>query len=115
MNITLNLFAVFGIILSSVMAGFGMGRYEKKPRYKGEEKVIAQGHVIGSPVSGDVQEVSEGGRPEIVIIPDDGVIFAPVAGKIIRLYPMGNAFVIQTEEQIQISIRVGGYPDELNG
>ncbi len=115
MNITMNLFTVLGIILSSAAAGFGIGRYEKRPHQKEGEKVIVQGKIVGSPVSGEVREGSESGMPEAVILPDEGVVYAPASGKIVRLFPMGNAFVLEMEDQIQISIRVGGYPDELNG
>ena len=115
MNITLNLFVLFGIVLLFCAAGFAMGRYEKKPCPGEREKIIVQGKVVGSPVSGELQEPEEGHQSEAVIIPDEGVVYAPASGKIVRLFPMGNAFVLQLEEQIEISIRVGGYPDELNG
>ena len=49
-----------------------------------------------------------------MIEPRQGMVYAPASGKIIKLYPMGNAFVLQGDDGSSILIRVGRQqPDEL--
>lgn len=83
-------------------------------RYRGEGKRAHQGKMIASPVTGTVDYYSESGRTGAVIEPEQGQIYAPMSGKIIKLFPMGNAFILRLEDQTELLIRVGRrQPDEL--
>lgn len=84
---------------------------EKKKRDAGRH--VCGGKVVASPVAGRVQAQSEDGVKSVTIMPEEGNLYAPVFGKIIKLYPMGNAFLIRMEDHTQIEVRVGGHPDEL--
>lgn len=86
-------------------------------RYRSNMKHVPQGRAVGSPTAGKVTFFCEGGRKGAVIEPEQGKLFAPVSGKIIRLFPMGNAFILQGDEQsgsLTLIIQVGKqHPDEL--
>lgn len=69
--------------------------------------------LIGSPVSGEVAEIQEGGRPSVVIRPDGDKLYAPAGGRIRKIFPRGNAFLFDTEFGAELYIRVGDSEDEL--
>lgn len=81
--------------------------------HRNGEKRISQGITIASPAAGRTEVFYERGRHGVMIEPEEGKIFAPASGKIIKLYPMGNAFVLRMDEQIELYISVGNHPDEL--
>ena len=68
---------------------------------------------VGSPVAGEVTECREGKRPFVVIAPGENKLYAPTGGKVIRLYPMGNAFSFVTEFGVLLHIQVGELEEEL--
>lgn len=70
---------------------------------------------VGSPVSGEVEDVQDGASPGVVIRPGEDKIYAPVSGKIIKVFPLGNAFLFRTESGAELHIRVGESGDELLG
>lgn len=70
---------------------------------------------VGSPVSGRVTIQRDGDHPSIMIDPDTDKIYAPAGGKIIRLFPMGNAFLFKTEFGAELYIQAGDGSDELLG
>lgn len=131
MEITLNVIWFLGVILVAIVIGYFIGRNEKVVLEQNGEAVsegseqspegfqksvrrIFLGKQIASPVDGEVHFMCEGGRKGAVIMPQQGKIYAPASGKIIKLYPMGNAFVIRSDDQMEILIRVGRQqPDEL--
>lgn len=84
---------------------------EKKKR--DNTKHVCRGEVVASPVAGRVRTQDEEGGRTMMITPEEGNLYAPVSGKIVKLYPMGNAFLIRMENRMQIEVRVGGHPDEL--
>lgn len=86
---------------------------QEERRHKHGEKVIPKGRAIGSPCSGEVSFFYEGSRRGAVIQAEQGLVYAPAAGKIIRLYPMGNAFLLRTEFGVELLIKVGSRRDEL--
>ncbi len=45
----------------------------------------------------------------------NGKLYAPVDGKIIRIAPMGNRFVLRTKFGMKLSLQVGELTDELQG
>lgn len=70
---------------------------------------------VGSPISGEVSVQREGERPAIVIHPEGDKLYAPVNGKITRLFPMGNAMIFTTEFGVDLYIQAGDVKDDLLG
>ena len=50
-----------------------------------------------------------------MIVPLQGMVYAPVAGKIVRLYPTGNAMRLRTDYGIELLIQAGIRTAELEG
>ena len=48
-------------------------------------------------------------------MPEQGQLYAPAAGKIIRLYPLGNRMLLRTDSGVELLLQVGGNLDELCG
>lgn len=88
---------------------FTEGSERKKSK---KEQLVHGGLPICSPCSGKVSFLWEGGRKGAVILPEQGAVYAPASGKITRLYPMGNAFVLSAESGVELFIKIGG-SDEL--
>lgn len=83
-------------------------------RFKSEERGVPNGNGISSPAEGTVSFFCEGGRKGAVIEPAQGVVYAPASGKITKLYPMGNSFVLRADDGTELLIQVGRrQPDEL--
>ncbi len=70
---------------------------------------------VGSPVSGEVAAVYEGERPAVQILPMEDRLYAPVGGKVIHLFPMGNGLLFRTDFGTELCIQVGNSQDELLG
>ena len=70
---------------------------------------------MGSPVSGYAEIRREGPEAEIVILPVEDRLYAPVNGKITKLYPMGNAFRFRTEFGAELYIQAGNVTDDMLG
>lgn len=114
---------MFGIIFLAFILGFGIGRREKRIRKEEElpksggatgKRLLSGGKSIGSPVDGKLHFLCESGRKCVIIEPNQGKVYAPVSGKIVKLYPMGNAFRIRDNEGTELLIRAGKpQPDEL--
>lgn len=68
---------------------------------------------VGSPVSGIVVEVLEEERPTVVIYPESDGVYAPANGKITRLFPTGNAFLMTTEFGTELYVQAGDVSDDL--
>lgn len=141
MDMLVSALGMLGIIVLAIMIGFVLGRRERRllqqeeemeqteqeggetkasepstagRRHKNNERRIVQGKSIASPVDGEVSFFCEGGRKGAVIVPEQGKVYAPASGKIIKLYPMGTAFLLRTDDKMEILIRVGRkQPDEL--
>ncbi|MCM1188135.1 MAG: PTS glucose transporter subunit IIA [bacterium] len=86
---------------------------EKRDSGRGDARLAAG--AVGSPVSGEVEDVQDGASPGVVIRPGEDKIYAPVSGKIIKVFPLGNAFLFRTESGAELHIRVGEGGDELLG
>lgn len=85
------------------------GRFDKRR----QTKTVSLGREIGSPVTGQVSVFEEDGRYKLRILPDKGQVYAPAAGRIRRLYPMGSAMLLQTEFGAEILLRIGNNVDEM--
>jgi len=71
---------------------------------------------IWSPLKGKILELSKVSDQAfssgcmgdgIAIIPDEGIIFSPVKGKIISIFPTKHAFCIQCDDGMEILIHIG--------
>ena len=130
MTISIWMAAVIGII--ALLAGFWIGRSVKWMAEETEERVKSQeeeehgpetvkkgkkriplGWVISSPASGAVRPFFEGSRCGVLIQPQEGMLYAPVSGRITRLYPMGRAMEISTDFGVVLLIKAGNGGDEL--
>ncbi len=79
------------------------------------EKRIPLGWAVGSPVAGAVSYFNEGTKRGAKILPEQGIVYAPAAGKITRLYPTGNAMRLRTDYGIELLIQAGVDTEELEG
>lgn len=70
---------------------------------------------VGSPVKGWVTSCRDGEHPAVVIQPEEDRLYAPAGGKIIKLFPMGNAFLFRTEFGTELYMQVGNVGDDLLG
>lgn len=84
-------------------------------RARNQQTPEAQSWTVGSPVSGWVTSCREGEHPVVVIQPEEDKLYAPAAGKITRLFPMGNAFLFRTEFGTEVYLQVGNVGDDLLG
>ena len=68
-------------------------------------QLVREGVTIGSPVNGEIrkrmeetaEETADAGTGCISIVPEDGKVYAPTAGKVLKLYPMGNRIRFRTD------------------
>lgn len=84
-------------------------------RGKNQQTPEGQKWPVGSPVRGWVTSCREGEHPTVVIQPEEDKLYAPAAGKIVKLFPMGNAFLFRTEFGAEICLQVGNVGDDLLG
>ncbi len=86
-----------------------------KPSSRGASahRAVFSGRSIGSPVSGMVSMLGEGSYNGALISPVQGCVYAPASGKITRLFPTGNAFILRTETGVELKISVGGGQNEM--
>lgn len=68
---------------------------------------------VCSPVSGEIMDMDGGGKPAVAIHPGEERLYAPAAGKVTKIFPMGNAFLFRTEFGAELYIRAGDTEDEL--
>lgn len=68
---------------------------------------------VCSPVSGEVTDMDGGGKPGVAIHPGEDRLYAPAAGKVTKIFPMGNAFLFRTEFGAELYIRAGDAEDDL--
>ena len=96
--------------------------YELKKSYKNRKEVKKE--VFVSPMTGklikieDVEDkvfaektMGEGFAIEMT----DGVVVSPVSGEVISAFPTGHAFVIETNDNVDILIHIGMDTVKLNG
>lgn len=103
---------------AALAAGFCMGRLIQEPGERPvheskRESVVRFPFSVGSPVSGEVVDMNDGGKPMVAIHPGEDKLYAPANGKITKIYPMGNAFLFRTEFGAELYMRVGDSEDDL--
>ena len=69
--------------------------------------------VIFSPVSGEVTYFYENNKCRVSIIPEQEQLYAPVSGRVKKLYPMGNAMLISADLGVELVMSVAKGADEL--
>lgn len=115
------------------------GTHEERKITEGRQLAM-QGTVIGSPVTGVVQNNTETNAQEakgdgeaegawekdtwqkaknevpgkVCIAPEDGRVYAPTAGKVLKLYPMGNRIRFCTDSGIELLLEVCRDREELH-
>jgi PTS system beta-glucosides-specific IIC component len=122
----MDLFVLGAVAVLAAMTGFWTGRSiqwqlveaegatgEVTREKRAQAAMIAQGKEIGSPVAGEATAYQEDGRHKVRIRPEQGKVYAPAAGKITRLYPMGSAMLLQTEFGAEILLQAGSHVDEM--
>lgn len=107
--------AAVGIL--SAMTGFWIGRSLQWNVEEEEEnpkaKRILKGNEIVAPATGTVKVAEENGRKELLLVPEQGKIYAPAAGRITKLYPMGCAMLLQTEFGAEVLLKAGEGIDDM--
>lgn len=125
MIVTVNAILILGLFVPVWLSGYLTGKALKREKTQAEElptstkrrhdakRDVSSWLTVASPVVGRVQVNNEGSANSVIIMPEEEKLYAPVSGKVVKLYPLGNVFVIQMEDKSELKISVGGYPDEL--
>lgn len=106
---------------AGILIGKNTGEVKEEPRGKTDEKARKEdrggnkqeGRVISSPAEGEVRVWDEGMRQGAEITPKLGRLYAPVSGKILKLYPMGRAMLIRSDSGVEVLLKTGTDADEL--
>lgn len=80
-----------------------------------QQRSMEPGRTVGSPVTGLVVSYREGDHPAVQLSPLEDKLYAPANGKIVKLFPMGNAFLFRTEFGTELYIQAGDARDDLLG
>lgn len=86
-------------------------RYRSRSRR--EQQAKPAGHPIASPVAGQVDVLEGRGRRGVLLTPEDNRVYAPASGKIIRLYPRGNEFLLRTDSGVVLRLQAGERDAEM--
>lgn len=78
-----------------------------RSRQHREQQVKPAGHPIASPVAGQLEVLSGQGRRGVLLSPEGDRVYAPASGKIIRLYPRGNEFLLKTDCGVVLRVQAG--------
>ena len=97
---------------------------EKEETAPSIEKSDAKGESIASPIKGEIAPLSEcedktfssGALGDgIMILPEDGGVYAPADGEVSAVFPTGHAIGIQSDSQAEILIHIGIDTVQLEG
>lgn len=87
---------------------------EKENKKHGKTAVrTPRGKEVASPAAGSVGSFYEGMLQGAVIQSTQGKLYAPASGKIIKVYPMGCAFLLRTDYGVELLLQAGKPQDEL--
>ena len=122
MSITISIYLAGVIVFVALMGGFWLGRSVKWMTVDADSRVdekeavkrISAGWEICSPATGIVCGLDEGIGRGVLIQPERGAVYAPASGKITKLYPMGNAMLLQMDSGVELLLRAGETKDELH-
>lgn len=88
-------------------------RRRYRSRQYREQQAKPSGHPFASPVAGQVDVLNNQGRRGVLFTPEDNRVYAPASGKIIRLYPRGNEFLLRTDSGVVLRVRAGERDAEM--
>ncbi len=128
----MDIYVLVAVAVLSSMAGFWAGRSMRwqlkeaqepeseskdslleKQEQKRLVKALSKYWEVGSPITGEYEVVEEQGCKTVHIRSHHGKVYAPVSGKITRLYPMGRELVLCAEFGAEIHIEAGRKVDEM--
>lgn len=89
-----------------------IGRRYRSRQYR-EQQARPSGHPFASPVAGQVDVLNNQGRRGVLFTPEDNRVYAPASGKIIRLYPRGNEFLLRTDSGVVLRLQAGERDAEM--
>lgn len=106
-----------GWLSDRVIRGTGGNIRSVRHNHRGRAPQTPEGQKwsVGSPVKGWITSCRDGDHPTVVIQPEEDRLYAPAGGKIIKLFPMGNAFLFRTEFGTELYMQVGNVGDDLLG
>ncbi|MDE7224943.1 MAG: PTS glucose transporter subunit IIA [Acetatifactor sp.] len=77
------------------------------------EQSRPSGRPFASPVAGQVDVLNNQGRRGVLFTPEENRVYAPASGKIIRLYPRGNEFLLRTDSGVVLRVQAGERDAEM--
>lgn len=106
-----------GWLSDRIIRGTGGNIRPLRHGHRGRNQQAPEGQkwMVGSPVTGWVTSCRDGEHPMVVIQPEEDRLHAPASGKIIKLFPMGNAFLFRTDFGTELYLQVGNVGDDLLG
>ena len=97
------------------------GEIQEERKNTAAGQLVREGTTIGSPVNGEIrksgeeeQEAAGKGAGRISILPEDGKVYAPTAGKVLKLYPMGNRIRFRTDSGLEMLLHICKDKEELH-
>lgn len=88
-------------------------RRRYRSRQYREQQAKPAGRPFASPVAGQVDVLNNQGRRGVLLTPEENRVYAPASGKIIRLYPRGNEFLLRTDSGVVLRVRAGERDAEM--
>ena len=119
MTVQISMIEVGMIVLGAFFGGVVLGQpgsFFHKKEAKQEKKIrLVKGWSIGSPASGELEQIIKNGKIELRILPQVGDVYAPGGGKIIKIFPGGSALVLLLDCGIELKIEIGEGTEALEG
>ena len=136
----MQMYAVVATGVLGLLIGFWLGRSirwnmeeteeavnrQEERKITGNRQLVMEGTAIGSPVNGEIRKISQDTLQDtteeavddntkcITILPSDGRVYAPTAGKVLKLYPMGNRIRFRTDSGVELLLNICKDKEELH-
>ena len=98
-----------------------IGENREERKITTDRQLVREGITIGSPVNGEIRKATEAEQEDdkvragcISIVPEDGRVYAPTAGKVLKLYPMGNRIRFRTDSGLELLLNICKDREELH-
>lgn len=121
MKVQISIIEIGMIVLGAFFGGVVLGQpgsfFHKKEKEAKQEKKkrLVKGWSIGSPASGELEQIIKNGEIELRILPEVGDVYAPGGGKIIKIFPGGSALVLLLDCGTELKIEIGEGTEALEG
>ena len=79
-----------------------------------EERKNTAARQIRKRMEETAEETADAGTGCISIVPEDGKVYAPTAGKVLKLYPMGNRIRFRTDSGLELLLNICRDREELH-